>query len=536
MSKLHRAHSTRETSPAPQRAKLAEAASARAASLRHLAPGATVQRAMAARHPLRPTELIAMQRTLGNRAAGAMLGRQPVQGKLIVNAPGDKYEREADRIAEQVMRMPAPPRAELAEDQQQEAKVQPAIQRSGDGAVASGGEFAQQLNAGRGRGQPLPSALKTEFEAKFGADFSGVTIHADAQADGLSHSIQAEAFTQGRDIYVGGGQYAPNSMEGKRLLAHELTHVVQQNGQGSPKVRGNHGGLVISRLDNAVTIQRKLDTSKYKKMPNKNLGHAIQQYNESQIKKVKVETGTKEYDEAQMVELEALQLIEALTSEWLAKSGTLKTESASKLISELIVDVMREITTPDMQKAERVQYRHRTEDTQVSHGNQGFYQGKKSKKRKLKPFEYVTKEGLKATNPFDYGKAEEAATKAEEEAKQLTQAAEKEETNESKMAAKNAKATAEEARKTATEAKLRATEVQKSAAAYELNPEELFAIRLYTAGDYTYINPILVNDMEFLERSLKRWAPKGRQRSRRHGQMKIPKTRLARRRRTRAAT
>ena len=63
-------------------------------------------------------------------------------------------------------------------------------------------------------------------------------VHADAHADGLSRSIQAEAFTRGRDIYVAGGQYAPNSMEGKRLLAHELTHVVQQNGQGSPKVRG----------------------------------------------------------------------------------------------------------------------------------------------------------------------------------------------------------------------------------------------------------------------------------------------------------
>ena len=88
MPKSRHGYPTRETSVAPPRAKLAEAASARAASLHRLLPGAMVQRAMAAPHALRPAELIAMQRTLGNRAVGAMLGRQPVQGKLIVNAPG----------------------------------------------------------------------------------------------------------------------------------------------------------------------------------------------------------------------------------------------------------------------------------------------------------------------------------------------------------------------------------------------------------------------------------------------------------------
>jgi len=105
MAKLQHRRPTREASPAPQRAKLAEAAPTGPVSLRHPAPGAIVQRAMAAPHSLRPAELIAMQRTLGNRAVGAMLA--PIQAKLIVNAPGDEYEREADRVADAVMGAPA---------------------------------------------------------------------------------------------------------------------------------------------------------------------------------------------------------------------------------------------------------------------------------------------------------------------------------------------------------------------------------------------------------------------------------------------
>lgn len=229
MPKFRHGYPTRETSLAPQRAKLAEAASARAASPHRLLPGAMVQRAMAAPHALRPAELIAMQRTLGNRAVGAMLGRQPVQGKRIVNAPGDKYEREADRIAEQVMRMPAPPQAEPEDAENRQIIAQPAVPRSGHGAAFAAGEgFEQQLDASRGRGQPLPSALQTEFEAKFGADFSGVRVHCDAEAGELSAAIQAQAFTHGSDIYFAAGKPTAHAPAAKRLLAHELAHVVQQ--------------------------------------------------------------------------------------------------------------------------------------------------------------------------------------------------------------------------------------------------------------------------------------------------------------------
>jgi len=239
---------------APQRAKLAEAASARSASLHRLLPDVMVQRAMAAPHALRPAELIAMQRTLGNRAVGAMLGRQPVQAKLIVNAPGDKYEREADRVAEQVMRMPAPPRAEQEDVKNRQVVAQPAIPGHGI-RFAAGGEFEQRLDANRSRGQPLPLALQTEFEAKFGADFSDVRVHRDAEAGELSRAIQAQAFTRGSDIYFAAGKPTAYAPAGKRLLAHELVHVVQQGAAsaktgpapqtaGRPKAAARSKGLV----------------------------------------------------------------------------------------------------------------------------------------------------------------------------------------------------------------------------------------------------------------------------------------------------
>lgn len=200
-----------------------------------LDPGAILQLAALAPGSLRPADLLRLQQTVGNRAVGVLLnrpsGQRPiVQAKLMVNDPRDKYEQEADRVADAVMRMPAVPQDELdEEDEEAEIMTKPDIQGSGDGSFEVGEEFEHQLQAGRGQGQPLPPTLRDEFERKFGTDFSRVRIHAGAQSDVLNHSIQAKAFTHRLDIYVGAGQYNPRSPEGKRLLAHELTHVMQQN-------------------------------------------------------------------------------------------------------------------------------------------------------------------------------------------------------------------------------------------------------------------------------------------------------------------
>jgi hypothetical protein len=229
MPKIQHRRATRETSLAPQRVKLPEAAPTHAASLRYSAPGAIVQRALAAPHSLRPADLMAMQRTLGNRAVGAMLGRAPVQTRLIVSASGDKYECEADRMAEAVMRLPPTPREETLGGQRSLLmRAGPGRPLGGNGSFMVSEEFKHALQERRGRGHPLPRLLRKAFETRFGADFSSLRIHSDAEARQLSHAIQAQAFTRGSDIYLGAGTSVANTTAGERLLAHELAHVVQQ--------------------------------------------------------------------------------------------------------------------------------------------------------------------------------------------------------------------------------------------------------------------------------------------------------------------
>ena len=99
---------------------------------------------------------------------------------------------------------------------------------SGDGFEA-GAAFENQLSAARG-GQPLPGPAREFMEQRMGADFSGVKVHTDAQSNQLNQAIQAKAFTTGQDVFFRQGEYDPASRSGQALLAHELTHVVQQTG------------------------------------------------------------------------------------------------------------------------------------------------------------------------------------------------------------------------------------------------------------------------------------------------------------------
>src|SRR5262249_48000474 len=83
-------------------------------------------------------------------------------------------------------------------------------------------------------GQPLDEAARTDLEARFGADFRGVRVHSDTEAAASATTFGANAFTTGRDIYFAAGKYSPSTQEGKRLLAHELTHVLQQSAGQQP--------------------------------------------------------------------------------------------------------------------------------------------------------------------------------------------------------------------------------------------------------------------------------------------------------------
>lgn len=179
----------------------------------------------------------------------------PVQAKLVVNPPGDIYEQEADRVAEAVLRMPAVPLQgeETPEEEEIQAQRLPApvmlrLQRQeeeeeeeavqampvGGSVQAAGGvpqvtpDLEERIARLRGGGQPLAQAERAFFEPRFGLDFGGVRLHTGSEAGGVAASLQARAFTVGQDIVFGPGQYAPETMAGRRLLAHELAHVVQQ--------------------------------------------------------------------------------------------------------------------------------------------------------------------------------------------------------------------------------------------------------------------------------------------------------------------
>lgn len=114
------------------------------------------------------------------------------------------------------------------------------------GGTQVSGEIEAQLAGSRGGGSPLPGPLASTMGAAMGADLSGVRIHADAQADQLSRSVSAVAFTQGSDVYFSSGSYAPSTGQGQHLLAHELAHVVQGSSGGST---GSLSRSMIGRAD-----------------------------------------------------------------------------------------------------------------------------------------------------------------------------------------------------------------------------------------------------------------------------------------------
>ena len=156
-----------------------------------------------------------------------------IQPKLTIGEPGDKYEQEADNVAKVVVQQINSPQAQR-EDEIQRSSMTSLIQRQDEiRAGTASNEFESNLNSARSGGSTLEPAIKGQMESAIGANFSGVKVHTDHQADQLSRSIQAKAFTTGQDVFFKQGEYNPNSRSGQELLAHELTHVVQQSGPTS---------------------------------------------------------------------------------------------------------------------------------------------------------------------------------------------------------------------------------------------------------------------------------------------------------------
>lgn len=215
-------------------------------------------------------------RCFGHNIANIPLKRPdtPIQAKLSIGEPGDKYEQEADETARQVVQRIYQPQSkklqreslpeeenelqmrpehdiqrealpedeelqmkpegsvqrESLPDEEEELQMQLMVQRVADGGMAASPDVEVGIQRARGSGQPLADNIREPMEQAFGADFSRVKVHTDPQADQLNKSIQAKAFTTGQDVFFQQGAYEPGSRGGQELLAHELTHVVQQSG------------------------------------------------------------------------------------------------------------------------------------------------------------------------------------------------------------------------------------------------------------------------------------------------------------------
>jgi hypothetical protein len=210
----------------------------------------TVQRATAAttatgspgaRLPLRRACACGTRTTGGGECASCT--KKKVQAKFAVGKADDAFEREADAVADRVMRGAAPGIATPAA-----VAVQRHADRATDGADAPASVDAVLA----GSGSPLDAGLRTDMEARFGHDFSQVRAHTGAAAAQSAREIGAAAYTAGHHVVFGEGRYAPQAPEGRRLIAHELTHVLQQ----TPGVVQRKGVTIGGFFANLFRISR----------------------------------------------------------------------------------------------------------------------------------------------------------------------------------------------------------------------------------------------------------------------------------------
>jgi len=210
-----------------------------------------------------------LQRTVGNQAIQRAIQRTVIQRKMTVGPVGDKYEQEADTVAKQVVNNLQtseiqPKEAETAQRQEEEDDLQmkpissispiqrqenedelqakSVAQRQEDedelqakgNTMLDGGEVSHDtesaVQSAKSGGNPMDTATRAPMESAFNTNFRDVKIHTDAQSHLLNENLQAKAFTTGQDIFFRQGAYNPTQSAGKELLAHELTHVVQQTG------------------------------------------------------------------------------------------------------------------------------------------------------------------------------------------------------------------------------------------------------------------------------------------------------------------
>jgi len=174
----------------------------------------------------------------GGQCAECVRKKTMLQRKLTMGAGNDPLEREADRIAGQVMAMPVATAA---------GTVSSRIQRAGQQAGQMDSIPASVDRVLTGSGTPLDLALRQDMEQRFAHDFSRVRVHTGDTAAQSAREVSAHAYTVGHDIVFGAGRFVPGTVDGRRLIAHELTHVLQQSGvsgMGGDRLEAAHHPLL----------------------------------------------------------------------------------------------------------------------------------------------------------------------------------------------------------------------------------------------------------------------------------------------------
>ncbi len=224
---------------------------------------------------------------------------EAIQTKLKIGKSDDKYEREADRIAESLVNIPenviqrsSCPTCDEEDDTERMIRrkpilhpISPLIQPQIDyeeketdfikedkeiimkgvsprPRMTATDSISREINNTRGQGSGLPEGIRHYMEDSFGTSFSDVKVHTDYRSAGLNNRLNSKAFTIGQDIYFNKGYYSPNELKGKKLLAHELTHVVHQGeAQRLPQSflsgRNTEQQPRVHYIDSGDLIQRK---------------------------------------------------------------------------------------------------------------------------------------------------------------------------------------------------------------------------------------------------------------------------------------
>jgi len=206
----------------------------------------------------------------------ASIAQLRLQAKLTIGSINDPLEQEADRVADQVMRMLAPEVAPTSATPQvsrkcagceadEEEKLQKKEARTAEAASSKAPPIVHEVL--RSSGQPLDAGTRTFFEPRFGRDFGGIRIHTDAKGAESARAMNALAYTVGQHVVFNASQYTLHNQLGRRLLAHELVHTLQQGAAQQPEVAlrqaavggGRKLQIFEPRLEN---LQRLVDAAK----------------------------------------------------------------------------------------------------------------------------------------------------------------------------------------------------------------------------------------------------------------------------------